>query len=179
MTVFIDPYKMAKRHESMQDSIAVALLPRVKNLLAAEVGEVKYQLAFGVDSEGFSFIDGKLSGFLTFRCQRCLQAFEQDLSCGFTVSPVANDSEAKLLPSAYEPVLLQDGKLDPVELLEDELILALPLVAMHAVDAPQCKKPIDVSIEEETESKMSEVNQPFGILRSLKLNKKGQSAEDM
>lgn len=179
MIIFIDPYKMAKRGETMQDSIAVSLLPRVKNLLASEVGEVKYQLAFGVDSEGFNFINGKLEGLLTFCCQRCLQPVEQDISCSFAVCLVKNDSEAKDLPSAYEPVLVDgDGNLDPIELLEDELILALPLVAMHAVDAPECKKPIEVSIEE-TENKMQKVNQPFGILRDLKLNKKGQSAEDM
>ena len=173
-TVFVDPYKMAKRHETMQDTIAVASFGRVTKLLANDTGTIKYHLSFGVDSEGVSYIDGKLNGFLTFCCQRCLQAFTYELNCDFAVSPVVNDSEAKLLPSSYEAVLMQDGKLDVIELLEDELILALPLVAMHAEDAPECKKSIDVSVEEKGE----QTHQPFSVLSTLKLNNKGQVAED-
>lgn len=178
MTIFVDPYKMAKRHETLQDRVAVSELARVKKLLASEAGVVNYQLQFGVDSENTAYIDGSLVAEMTFCCQRCLQPFVREVKCGFVVSPVLNDKEAKLLPSTYEPVIIQDDKLDPLELVEDELILALPIVAMHDVDALECKKSIDVSIEQ-VEDNVQELNQPFSILRTLKLSKNSQSAEDI
>lgn len=177
-TVFVDPYKLAKRHETMQDIVAVARLPRVNKLLASETGTVQYHFNFGVDSENVNYIEGKLSGSLTFCCQRCLQPFTYDLASSFAVSPVVSDSEAKLLPDSYEPVLINDGKLDPIELLEDELILALPLVAMHAEDAPECKKSAEIPVEGSDDT-MPKTHQPFSVLSTLKLNKKGQSAEDI
>ena len=62
--------------------------------------------------------------------------------------------------------------------MEDELILALPIVAMHDVGALECKKSIDISIEQ-IEDSVQKLNQPFSILRTLKLSKNSQSAEDI
>jgi uncharacterized protein len=42
--------------------------------------------------------------------------------------------EARRLPEEIEPVLIDDGRLRPLELVEDEILLALPQVPMHGAD---------------------------------------------
>ncbi len=166
----IDPYKMAKRHMILQDKVAVAAMHRANKLLASDEGEVSYKIAFSTDLEDFCVIDGQLHGMLTMCCQRCLQPLKLEVLYKFVVSPVQNDAEAKLLPNGYESVIIQDGKFDPLELLEDELILGLPIVATHDSNELDCIQSIEI--------KAQEVNKPFQVLRALQLNKKSQSAED-
>lgn len=166
----IDPYKMAKRHLTLQDKVAVASLHRANKLLASDEGEVAYSFDFSMDPEELCVINGELHGLLTMCCQRCLKNFKREVHCEFVVSPVNNDAEAKLLPSGYEPVIVQDGKFDILELLEDELILGLPIVAAHEADELDCKQSIEIMEQE--------VNRPFQVLRTLQLNKKSQPAED-
>jgi uncharacterized protein len=166
----VDPYKLAKREQGLQGKLAIASMLRASKLLAADEGEISYDLAFAMDTDNLCVITGKLQGEVTFCCQRCLQTYTQAIDDEFVVSPVANDSEAKLLPSMYEPVVIQDGALYVVDLVEDELILALPIVAMH--DAAICKP---------TNSNMQDTEQnlnPFQVLQEFKLKKNGHKAED-
>lgn len=166
----VDPYKIAKRHLTLEDKVAVANLLRANKLLASDEGEVTYGFDFSMDSEDLCVINGELHGLLTMCCQRCLKNFKHEVHCKFVVSPVNNDAEAKLLPSGYEPVIVQDGKIDILELLEDELILGLPIVAAHDVDELDCEQSIGIMEQE--------VNRPFQVLRTLQLNKKSQPTED-
>jgi uncharacterized protein len=161
---------MAKRHMTLQDKVAVADLHRANKLLAAEDGDVTYHFDFSTDVEELCVISGELHGLLTMCCQRCLKNFKREVRCKFVVSPVKDDAEAKLLPNGYEPIILQDGKFDTLELLEDELILGLPIVAAHDDNELGCIQSIGI-VEQE-------VNRPFQVLQALQLNKKSQSAED-
>jgi len=47
---------------------------------------------------------------------------------------VAADREAmpETPPTGFEPFELEEGRLQPVQLIEDELIVAMPLVPKHA-----------------------------------------------
>ncbi len=167
----IDPYKMAKRHMTLQDKVAVVDLQRASKLLASYAGEVVCQVDFSTDLEDFCVINGELHGILTMCCQRCLKNFKREVCCEFAVSPVKNDAEAKLLPSGYEPVIVEDGKIDLLQLLEDELILGLPIVAAHDDNELDCIQSIGIVEQELT-------RRPFQVLQTLQLNKKSQPAED-
>lgn len=162
----IDPYKLAAQHRSLDGKVLVADLLRANKLLASDHGELAYNISFATDADNVCVMTGMAQASLTLCCQRCLQQFTQTVDCDFTVSPVNNDSEAKALPSCYEPILMQDGKVDVIELLEDELILALPQVPMHAPDV--CKvKVADAQIDQ-----AQEMNHPFQILQMLKVKKR-------
>lgn len=171
----IDPHKLAKNQQSLQGKIEVATMERVCKLLANTQGIVNYSMQFSQDTEGYTCIAGKLDCILTQLCQRCLREFTQAITSSFLISPVKNDADAKQLPGEYEPVtLLMDGKLNPVEIIEDELILALPIVPMHPYGAAEC---IEMA-EEPVEDKAQELNNPFQVLQKLNVKKKGQKAED-
>jgi uncharacterized protein len=74
---------------------------------------------------------------VTLQCQRCLKAVRQPLSVDRRFRFVRSEEEAERLDETSEDdVLVLQPRLDLQELLEDELILALPLVARHEGDCP-------------------------------------------
>lgn len=174
MPGLVDPYKLAKRQQRLQGSIPVALMLRALNLLASDRGEVAYSLMFAHDAQGCCFISGQLQAKVVMRCQRCLRDFEQQLDCDFKVSPVADDEAAKNLSLEYEPILVMDAKLELGELIEDELILAMPIVALHAVDDEACKHTTETLSDKE-----QDLVNPFKILQELKLKNNDQEAENI
>jgi uncharacterized protein len=75
-------------------------------------------------------------------CQRCLQPLNEALQVDRHLRFVAGEDEAARLDEESEDdVLAMVARLDVFELLEDELILALPLVPRH--DA--CPQPLDAT----------------------------------
>ena len=71
------------------------------------------------------------------QCQRCLQALEMDLVVDRHFLFVASEDEAARLDEhSEEDVLVLQARLDLRELIEDELILAVPLVPRHEGDCP-------------------------------------------
>jgi uncharacterized protein len=74
--------------------------------------------------------------------------------------------KAKHLPKHYEPAIMDhNGNIDPWELVEDELILALPMFAYHVNGECEIKQPkADTEQVEVTEKD----DNPFAVLQQLK-----------
>ena len=78
------------------------------------------------------------------QCQRCLQTLAEPLQVERRIRFVRTEEEATRLDEESEDdVLVQPSRLDLQELLEDELILALPLVPRHTV----CPQPLAAEAE--------------------------------
>ena len=84
---------------------------------------------------------------LQLSCQRCLQTMEVPLAVDTRLRFVRDEALAEQLDEqSEEDVLALPSRLDLRELVEDELILALPLVPRHA----KCPRPLPMSAGEET-----------------------------
>jgi uncharacterized protein len=93
-------------------------------------------------------------------CQRTLKRFAQPIDSTSDVAVVASESEADALPEDLEPKLVPDGRLRLVELVEDELLLALPLVPRDPASEP-------VGEAEQADDE-SEASGPFAALEKLR-----------
>jgi len=99
----------------------------------------------------------------TLQCQRCLQPMHEALAVDRWFRFVASEDEAARLDEETEDdVLVLSRAFDGLELLEDELILALPIVPRHET----CPEPLpssagDDEVEEETPN-------PFAALAALR-----------
>lgn len=101
---------------------------------------------------------------VTLQCQRCLQAMAQPLMADRKFRFVRTEEEAERLDEwSEEDVLVLSAKLDGLELLEDELILALPLVPRHE---PVCPNPLPLPVDE-LDLEESAPN-PFAALAALR-----------
>ena len=101
---------------------------------------------------------------IALQCQRCLAAVEVALAIErkFLFVP-GEDAAAQLDASREDDVLAMTRALDLRELVEDELLLALPLVPLHDV----CPAPLSVAIDE---GAAQERPNPFAALAALKRN---------
>ncbi len=119
--------------------------------------EIEVDLEFIQGDENRFILAGEMKGALFLSCQRCLQGVKYRLSSDFRVQvldelKVSGDRE--LAEDELEVVLSLEGKLDLLALVEDEVILSLPLVIYHdETDCNQSLVDLQVSSRQKVESK--------------------------
>ena len=170
LPVHIDPLRMAEAGRLLEGGYSLEEMDRLQDSLLESGGEVAVSLEFGIDAEGIRYMKGRLQTELTLECQRCLQAMQAPIDAEFALGLVRSNEAAERLPSHYEPLLVDSDSLFLRDVIEDELLLALPLVAMH--EESQC---IDVNRLADAERKDDEHSEekkanPFAALAALKDN---------
>jgi len=158
--------KEVAQNGRFEGEIALSELTRLGELLhpagdIEELGKVMLDFEFSRNEFDVPMIAGHLRTRLGLECQRCLQPLELPLELDFRLMIDASD---ELLRSSSEDTLYSvDGFVDIVEVVEDELILALPLVAMHEDTACNENWQVSGSISD-TATKEN----PFAVLQQLK-----------
>lgn len=100
---------------------------------------------------------------VTLQCQRCLQPMTQALVLDHAFRFVDGEDEAaRLDEDGDDDVLAASRSFDLIELLEDELILALPLVPRHEV----CAQPLPTGAADDGADAPAE--NPFAALAALR-----------
>ena len=128
-----DAFAFARDGRVLEGTLAISKLDRLHDLLVGQDGEVAYRLRGFKGDSGEPMLHLEVSGLLPLACQRCLEAVPFDLEV---------DSLLELVPAGAE--LSQDeleddtrdflpvaGELDVAELVEDEILLALPVAPRH------------------------------------------------
>lgn len=141
LPLLLDPLRASSHCEHYAGSLELQCCERLTSALARRDGVMEYQLAFGVDNDHRSVIKGWVKATLWLQCQRCLEPFPFPVHSTIALAVVKGLDEAERLPEVYDPVLIDDKPLRPQLLLEDELLLALPVVPRHADG--MCQPPID------------------------------------
>ncbi|KZY81478.1 hypothetical protein A3740_06160, partial [Oleiphilus sp. HI0068] len=166
----LDPFKYADQNKDLQGHIAVHLMSRLTSMLVDSEGVVNIDLEFGRDEQRLRILKGKLSAELNLLCQRCLHPVKKTISSEFQLGIVMSDEQAQNLPRVYEPLLVEDEKLVLLDVIEEELILSLPMFAYHDDCEPEEYNEGD--IEESVESEVEETKEnPFSVLSELNLKK--------
>jgi len=106
------------------------------------------------------------SATVSLTCQRCLQPVQEHLSLSRSFLFVRDEELAASLDADSEDdVLALTRHLDALELVEDELLLSLPLVPRHET----CPQPLPVTTAELPEDEVEEERpNPFAALAALK-----------
>ena len=132
----IDPWQAVARRVAFAGTVSLSALPRLAGLLAPEaLGEaspVEYRLAFEHDSARRPVVLGSVRALLPLECQRCLGVVEHrveaEIRLLLTPGEAAGDP-----PEPYEALPVSDERLAPLDLIEDELLLALPQIPTHPI----------------------------------------------
>lgn len=103
---------------------------------------------------------------VALQCQRCLQPVSLPIEVDSSFRFVPDEATAEAIDAdAEEDILVLTRSLNTHELTEDELLLALPVVALHEV----CPDPLPVPEEESgTLEAEDEQPHPFAALEALK-----------
>lgn len=159
----IDPYRYAEQQLRLDGVVKYADMHRLTSNVLNNDGTVAVHLQFGVDEQGITYLKGQLKTQLTLQCQRCMEPFIYEIMSDFVLGLVSTLDEANALPELYEPALATEGSLALRELIEDEIILNLPIIPRHEPDECKVKLPLaDAGWEQ------GEGENPFHVLKSLK-----------
>ncbi len=142
--------------------LPLAALPRLTSLLADAQGEVRYELSFGRNVIGQRSVALLADTALPLICQATLDRFELPVHVDTHLGFVKDETDDAGLPEGYEAALTDEGLVDPAALIEDELILAIPVVPRKP-DA-RLQQP---AAEPEGEADAGRPN-PFAALTALK-----------
>ena len=145
--------------------------------IAANTGDslaIDLRLSYDGDDGGFPRLDASVRGTVVLTCQRCLGPLRHEVELSVKLVVVPESAEG-MLPPGYEAWELPEGGGPPPRLrglIEDEVILSLPLIARHA-DRKDCGELSPLLAEGEAgEGSDGETaergNHPFAVLRSLK-----------
>jgi uncharacterized protein len=161
----VDAWREVRARRSFQGSLPVSAFSRLGEVIASPEGDVTYELDFGRDEFNIAYVAVRAKAGLTVICQRSLEPFVLPVEIDARLGLIVEENEEAALPPGYEALLVeQDGKLDLLATIEDELLLALPLVPVN----PDYVLPDDmISAGEEEETSQEPSENPFAALRGL------------
>lgn len=127
----VDVAREVQARRIYQGELPLASLRRLAPGLAGPGGVVRYRVAFGRDELGFACLDLKIEADLPLVCQRTLEEFVLPVSIAQRLGVIAREADEGRLPAGCEPLLATDGQVSIAEVIEDELILELPVVPLR------------------------------------------------
>jgi uncharacterized protein len=161
---------MAEAGRLLEGGYPLEEMGRLHDSLLERSGTVAVSLEFGIDAEGIRYMKGRLQTTLTLQCQRCLQAMQQPVDTEFALGLVRSIEAAERLPSHYEPLLVESDALFLRDVIEDELLLSLPLVAMHDECIDVNAQAAEAAQRNDNEHGEDSRENPFAALAALKSN---------
>ena len=125
----IDGLQFARAGQERRGLLDLERLPRLAQVSCSTQG-LKYHLSGGIAGDGRPCLRVRVDGEVRLACQRCLAPVPV---------PIAVDVELRLAESLREIAeaddevdrVLASGEMDVGELVEDEVLLALPMVPRH------------------------------------------------
>jgi uncharacterized protein len=160
--VVINSIEFARNGESLNGHIAVAKLSRLQDLLSSSSGMLEYMLTGKRGENDKFFLVCTVKGMLQLRCQRCLEALAYPVDFHSELELVGDE---QVLPAVVNEDELTDAiKVDPnldvLALVEDEVLLGLPMAPTHA--SGDCKVGRNIG--------QAETDKPnaFSVLAALK-----------
>jgi uncharacterized protein len=163
----LDAWRMVAARRGFEGRLPLAAMTRLRDSLCLERGsgdtdQVRFSLDFDRDSLQIPYVELRIEAALPLECQRSLRRFELPVQVVQRLGLLRDEADEASLPEGYEPLLVpEDGLLRPAELVEDELILAMPVLAVApGTEAMERDWPAG----EEEQRKAS----PFATLASLK-----------
>lgn len=165
LPVSVDAERMVAGRRSFEGVLPVAKLPRLVEALADDHGEVCYRLEFEQGALGGPQLHAVLRAGLTLQCQRTLEAFVFPAEVDARFGLLTDERDAAALPRDCEPVLLKDGAVSLRRVMEDELLLALPLVPVKP-DSEILQDEWNAPVHK-SDAEKQETTHPFADLRKL------------
>ena len=157
--VFFNPLVLVEQQGSLDGQLEVKDMKRLAEIIQDDSGTIDYHLQLGRDEFEFPYIKGYFKTTLKLVCQRCLNPFDLRLRSEMSIGMALSEEEIERLPRHYEPLLLTTEQVSLLTLIEDEVLLSVPMVPVHEDDACQASGLIEGSKPER--------ENPFAELKKL------------
>ena len=128
-----DPIEFARGRKSIEGEIALSQLEGLQDSLVSNDGAVHFKLTGFVNEGAAPGLRCEVQGDLKILCQRCLEPMDYRLQIDNALMLVHHEPEesAEANPEAPDYITVQRD-LQVEALLEEEILLALPMAPLHA-----------------------------------------------
>lgn len=152
------------QRQAYRGELPLRSLPRLSAELADAAGVLQVDLQ-AQRRQGRDRLQGELRGELKLRCQRCERSFDWPLKANVDLLLVQSDEEEASVLQEADPYRVQDDVLPLYELIEDEVLLALPMLPR----CESCENEINTApaavADAEGEAKDARKENPFAQLQ--------------
>lgn len=167
LPILINPVSFCERGKELEGTLKISELTRLSDSLLDNSGVVEVKFSF--DKEGrVPTIRGEIKANLVLECQSCLDEVVCPVDKKIKLGVVLNMEQADRLTSDCEPLVLTDEKISLVDLVEDELLLALPDFPRHQYECAELNDGEAVVAIESDQTEQVNSNNPFSVLAKLK-----------
>lgn len=127
----IDPASWADRGMRLSLDLAASVFPRLQQALQTEA-RVQLELFWLRDPRRHAVFELRMQGHWPVQCQRCMETMDLVVDESVRLHLLQAEADVSRLDENEDYVVLDEqGELDLPEVVEDELLLCLPLVAKH------------------------------------------------
>jgi uncharacterized protein len=159
----INPLRLAKSGNRIEGSLRLDSFERLKGDLLENTGKLEYSLSFDFDESGLCVIESRIDTQVKLECQRCLKPVVINIHKSSLLGLVNSKDDIDGLAKEYEPLQMEDETISVEEIIEDELLLSIPLSPLHAENECAGKEVLDqINADAKTN--------PFAALAALKKN---------
>jgi uncharacterized protein len=154
----IDTARFCKENQFLAGTLTQADLPR----LAAEVLDgAAFSVAWQAKGENPDFLELSIVSKVQMKCQRCLGAMEESVDAQYRFEFVKDEAAAEAYDAESDDLdaLVHSRQFDLQELIEDEMLMALPLASLHEL-CPEAGATAFLPVDPKPN--------PFAVLKNLK-----------
>ena len=170
----VDPFRLATREEHLQGSIPLKQMKRLISALSSDEGDVFIDVVFSVDINRVTQLSGQIKTDAKLICQRCMGEMDLPIALDFELAFVRSEAKMERLPEGYEATLIEDTPVMLSDIIEDEILLALPPIPKHLDDncsSDNMAEGWNSPQNNETNTENVKQDNPFDVLASLKTDK--------
>ena len=172
----IEPFKRAEQGFSWSGSVPLSRFTRIAQEAVPPIDalDVQVQCRLYQNERGVACIEATLRTSIALTCQRCLEPVQHDVDTMVDLALLSDLKYADRLGEDADFVVLSEEQLahgvddeqviDLLALLEDEMLLSLPLAPRHE----DCEVSVKSVLVGDDEPSPSRTDNPFGVLASLK-----------
>lgn len=132
-----DAFALCRDRGSLTGSVRPRALPRLADRVDGDAGRIDWRIRGTQDEQGRAAIAVDIHGMVPLTCQRCLGPVEEVVAQETLLLLARDDAELAALDEVSEhEVVVASGRLDALELVEDELLLTLPFAPRHEGTCP-------------------------------------------
>jgi len=173
LPIEIDPFRLARNGLELEGLLAVKAMKRLSGGLIHNSSTVEVNVKFDVDKVlGTPYMEGNFKTSLPLKCERCGEALNYNLNIHCSLGIINSETKIEGLAEQYEPwVIDHDEPILLSAIVEDELILAIPLAPKHEYRCLPAEAWVSGSEFEESDDEIEHNRKeisPFAVLGQLK-----------
>ncbi len=165
----VHPRRIAQSGNLIEGSLMISRLPNLCEVLTRDEGCLDIVLSAKIDEQHRVFLQGNVKGQVWLTCQLCMEPLAVDINQSFDLLIVITEEQAEQALKKYEPLLVDSDDVDVITLIEQEVMLALPIAPAHdrtkaclRHESFDPESNSDEAVEEDAETTM-----PFSDLKTL------------